>query len=551
MQFENDPQLQKYYVIDLVGEGSFGKVRIALWRRARVVVARAAPSCPRAASCSAGCRRRSGRRRQRQRGRALRSARRHTSPCQLPRGARGRAWQQTGTDRRWSLARAGAQTANTTRKTDRNHAGALHSPLCIATTRPSQVYKGRRRCTGQITAMKFIVKQGKSEKDIRSLRQEIEILRRLRHENIVQMLDAFETRDHFVVVMGAAFLQRGPRSARARAAPRSVRVHVLGARRRLSSSLARLPRRSCCRCSRSQPAQNDNTLNSRTATPLLSSTQTHTLLCTHTDRVCAGRALRGAGRRPVAPRGRRAPHREAARARAALPALEPHHPPRHEAAERAHRRGRRGQALRLWCACLAGWPAGWLAGWLSGGLAGWLALWGLAGWGAAWLAGWRCSAHALSLDLPLPVSVFLCADWSWRRRSPRVARPPCFDVLPSLLPTPLNASTTRSQLNRLCARDVVLDDGADVDQGHAALHGARARAGAAVQPHGACGWLRMVVVAVVCSVRCICRGRSLCSPRSCQKKPPLLPLTLQQKPRHQRNNGRPMGNNRSTCGRSA
>lgn len=76
-------------------------------------------------------------------------------------------------------------------------------------TSPSpQVYKGRRRCTGQITAMKFIVKQGKSEKDIRNLRQEIEILRHLRHENIIQMLDAFETKDHFVVVMGA--LRRQP-----------------------------------------------------------------------------------------------------------------------------------------------------------------------------------------------------------------------------------------------------------------------------------------------------------------------------------------------------
>jgi hypothetical protein len=71
------------------------------------------------------------------------------------------------------------------------------------TKQTKQVYKGRRRCTGQITAMKFIVKQGKSDKDVRSLRQEIEILRGLRHENIVQMLDAFETRDHFVVVMGA------------------------------------------------------------------------------------------------------------------------------------------------------------------------------------------------------------------------------------------------------------------------------------------------------------------------------------------------------------
>lgn len=63
-----------------------------------------------------------------------------------------------------------------------------------------QVYKGRRRATGQITAMKFIVKHGKSEKDIRNLRQEIEILRTLKHENIVQMLDTFETKEEFCVV---------------------------------------------------------------------------------------------------------------------------------------------------------------------------------------------------------------------------------------------------------------------------------------------------------------------------------------------------------------
>jgi serine/threonine protein kinase len=50
--------------------------------------------------------------------------------------------------------------------------------------------------------MKFIVKQGKSEKDIRNLRQEIEILRQLRHENIIQMLDAFETKTEFCVVTG-------------------------------------------------------------------------------------------------------------------------------------------------------------------------------------------------------------------------------------------------------------------------------------------------------------------------------------------------------------
>ena len=45
--------------------------------------------------------------------------------------------------------------------------------------------------------------QGKSEKDIKNLRQEIEILRQLRHENIIQMLDAFETKTEFCVVTGA------------------------------------------------------------------------------------------------------------------------------------------------------------------------------------------------------------------------------------------------------------------------------------------------------------------------------------------------------------
>lgn len=47
---------------------------------------------------------------------------------------------------------------------------------------------------------------GKSEKDIKNLRQEIEILRQLRHENIIQMLDAFETKTEFCVVTGE---QRG------------------------------------------------------------------------------------------------------------------------------------------------------------------------------------------------------------------------------------------------------------------------------------------------------------------------------------------------------
>ena len=91
-----------------------------------------------------------------------------------------------------------------------------------------KVYKARRKFTGRIVAMKFIMKHGKSEKvreapprqraapiracmhadhlfyrrpqDIRSLRQEIEILRGLKHEHIIEMSDAFETKSEFCVV---------------------------------------------------------------------------------------------------------------------------------------------------------------------------------------------------------------------------------------------------------------------------------------------------------------------------------------------------------------
>jgi len=63
-----------------------------------------------------------------------------------------------------------------------------------------KVFKGRRHNTGQLVALKFIAKHGKTQKDIKNLRQEICILRTLNHENIILMLDAFETEREFCVV---------------------------------------------------------------------------------------------------------------------------------------------------------------------------------------------------------------------------------------------------------------------------------------------------------------------------------------------------------------
>ncbi|TKS83929.1 Serine/threonine-protein kinase 36 [Collichthys lucidus] len=63
-----------------------------------------------------------------------------------------------------------------------------------------RVYKGRRRFTGQVVALKFMPKLGRSEKDLRSLKREIEIMRGLKHPNIVQLSDSFETETEVVVV---------------------------------------------------------------------------------------------------------------------------------------------------------------------------------------------------------------------------------------------------------------------------------------------------------------------------------------------------------------
>ncbi|XP_016052303.1 PREDICTED: serine/threonine-protein kinase 36 [Miniopterus natalensis] len=63
-----------------------------------------------------------------------------------------------------------------------------------------RVYKGRRKYSAQVVALKFIPKLGRSEKELRNLQREIEIMRGLRHPNIVHLLDSFETDKEVVVV---------------------------------------------------------------------------------------------------------------------------------------------------------------------------------------------------------------------------------------------------------------------------------------------------------------------------------------------------------------
>jgi fused-like protein len=49
-------------------------------------------------------------------------------------------------------------------------------------------------------AIKSIKKKGKEEKDIKVMRDEIEILKKLKHENIILLLDSFETNAEFILV---------------------------------------------------------------------------------------------------------------------------------------------------------------------------------------------------------------------------------------------------------------------------------------------------------------------------------------------------------------
>ncbi|OQR88028.1 protein kinase [Achlya hypogyna] len=63
-----------------------------------------------------------------------------------------------------------------------------------------KVYRGRRKYSGHVVALKFVSKRGKSEKDLKNLRQEITILRKLNHANVIAMLDSFETEAEFCMV---------------------------------------------------------------------------------------------------------------------------------------------------------------------------------------------------------------------------------------------------------------------------------------------------------------------------------------------------------------
>ncbi|XP_018650781.1 serine/threonine kinase [Schistosoma mansoni] len=71
---------------------------------------------------------------------------------------------------------------------------------CIGEGSFGRVFRGRRKETGQIVAMKFIPKVGKSENALKNLKLEIEIMRSMHHTNIIEMQDSFETEREVVAI---------------------------------------------------------------------------------------------------------------------------------------------------------------------------------------------------------------------------------------------------------------------------------------------------------------------------------------------------------------
>lgn len=52
----------------------------------------------------------------------------------------------------------------------------------------------------------FLLQRGRSEKELRSLRQEFEIQQHLHHPNIIQMLDSFETENEVICSISSKIL---------------------------------------------------------------------------------------------------------------------------------------------------------------------------------------------------------------------------------------------------------------------------------------------------------------------------------------------------------
>ncbi|XP_055909302.1 serine/threonine-protein kinase fused [Eupeodes corollae] len=63
-----------------------------------------------------------------------------------------------------------------------------------------RVYRATRKTDDQIVALKIISKRGRSNKELKNLRRECDIQAKLKHPNVIEMFESFETKHDLVVV---------------------------------------------------------------------------------------------------------------------------------------------------------------------------------------------------------------------------------------------------------------------------------------------------------------------------------------------------------------
>ncbi|XP_036318174.1 serine/threonine-protein kinase fused-like [Rhagoletis pomonella] len=63
-----------------------------------------------------------------------------------------------------------------------------------------RVYKAIRKEDAQVVAIKVISKRGRSSRELKNLRRECEIQAHLKHTNVIEMLESFETKNDLIVV---------------------------------------------------------------------------------------------------------------------------------------------------------------------------------------------------------------------------------------------------------------------------------------------------------------------------------------------------------------
>lgn len=65
----------------------------------------------------------------------------------------------------------------------------------------SVVKEGKHRSTGKIAAVKLMKKAGMSAEEMQALHLEVDVLKQLKHKNIVQMLDSFDEPEYYSIVL--------------------------------------------------------------------------------------------------------------------------------------------------------------------------------------------------------------------------------------------------------------------------------------------------------------------------------------------------------------